>query len=705
MRQSLTFLLAVLIVTTAAQLTLGAEATPPKELQTAIEDLNQWIGEGANGQSWRNYLLAKELDEQINSGEDADKHVLRRIVAKYKSGADGLEKQRFVRVRKALEAWLEAMPAISVEELVAAVKNAKSNFVPIDDGSVQQAKGNLLATLKELDGYLGRGAKADAGRWREFLKRDEMDEALQSDKPDLRLLQAISSQYFKNEKGLEESRFVNVRTNMRKFMNAHFFAGEADIQDQHATQLDTLSETLTRYIESPNADDGIAIGRTLGWLHRANQNADLVEAIQHHYAQPNLFAQVSRRFMAVGIEEEVERQTSVRDTILGTRISGTATLTGRVSLDLIPSNDSAKMLIRLTGTANSKNVGYNRGVRVYTTGKTTIDGSKPITIDATRMHPGDAVAKCKTSTRINRIAANSAMVQKIAWKQAGSQKGQAQRIASRKAETRVKKEMNEQAAEMVGKANADIAEKVRLPLLRRGAFPQMLQLSTTAEALLVKLQQVNPFQLAAPSAPPEIDDPGDISVRIHESLVGNFTEAAIAGETLTDESLAEMIEELTGEVPQELLVTPETDAWSITFASSQPISVRFSDGKIRLAVRGRRFTRNDQQLSDLVEISSVYKVEKIDDGVKLTRDGEVKVDFLRRRSLGVTQVAFKQFLKNRFEAMFKSEFANDGVELPGRWGDAGKLSVRTVESGDGWISVAMELPNNNVAVRTASNEE
>jgi hypothetical protein len=233
----------------------------------------------------------------------------------------------------------------------------------------------------------------------------------------------------------------------------------------------------------------------------------------------------------------------------------------------------------------------------------------------------------------------------------------------------------------------------------------LFQTSTTSKYLLLKLLQVNPFQLAAPSAPPELDDPMDVAVRVHETMVGNFSEGAISGVTLTDERLAELLEEYTGEIPEELQVTPETDPWSITFDSSQPVSARFNDGSVRIAVRGRRFTRNEQELRDLVEIWANYQIDKTPNGVKLIRDGDVQVDFPRRGSLGISQVAFRQFLKKKFEAMFKPEFASDGIALPERWADAGELKIRSVKSGNGWLAVVTELSDDKVAARTAAIEE
>ena len=82
-------------------------------------------------------------------------------------------------------------------------------------------------------------------------------------------------------------------------------------------------------------------------------------------------------------------------------------------------------------------------------------------------------------------------------------------------------------------------------------------------------------QLAAPNAPPALTGKFDLAVRMHESLVGNLSQAVLGGVTLTDERLVEIIKDATGKVPEELAITEEDDPWSITFASELPIEVRF----------------------------------------------------------------------------------------------------------------------------------
>jgi hypothetical protein len=110
-----------------------------------------------------------------------------------------------------------------------------------------------------------------------------------------------------------------------------------------------------------------------------------------------------------------------------------------------------------------------------------------------------------------------------------------------------------------------------------------------------------------------------------------------------------------------------------------------------MAIRGRRFTRGDQAISEPIEISAKYTIEKTQTGSKVTRQGEVDVKFLERERLSAQQVAFKTFMTRKFEALFKPEIVSEGIVLKGRLEKAGKLQVQEIASDKGWIAIGWQL--------------
>jgi hypothetical protein len=219
----------------------------------------------------------------------------------------------------------------------------------------------------------------------------------------------------------------------------------------------------------------------------------------------------------------------------------------------------------------------------------------------------------------------------------------------------------------------------------------MLQFRSTADEVSVTALQAGAGQLAASGPPPAAAADHDLLVRFHQSLVNNATATVMSGMTLTDERLVQLIKRRGGEVPEELQPGPDKDPWSIGFDYTEPVSVTFGDAVIRVAIRGRRFTRGDQPLNELLEISANYAIELGERGAKLVRQGDVNVEFPRSQGrLSTRQIAYKTFMRRKFGALFKEEYVAEEAKLPERLAKAGPLRVGQISADDGWLTVAWD---------------
>jgi hypothetical protein len=364
-----------------------------------------------------------------------------------------------------------------------------------------------------------------------------------------------------------------------------------------------------------------------------------------------------------------------------------------VTGNLIENSDVAEIEMHLTGVNYSNNVGYNGPVTVYTTGTTYVDARKRLLLDADGLVALSAYATANANSSINKIAAKCCIVRQAARRRASKQEGQAEAIASRRAAGRVAGRFDEEVEAALADPRERYEAQFRHPLVRKGDFPQRFNLSTTEQALTLIAMQANGAQLGARTAPPRIAEGVDLSLRVHESMTGNFSEAVLGGMHLTDEQLAEMIEKQTGEVPEELQISEDKEPWSITFADRQPITAVFGEDTVWLAVQGRAFSRGDTVLREPIKISATYTLKRTDVGITLTRKGDVEVDFLRSGwRLNIRQVTFKTFMRRKFGAMFKEDFVGEGLKLPGRFEKVGTLKLAQMDSENGWIAVGWELP-------------
>jgi hypothetical protein len=669
--------------------------SPEAQLQTALDSLHEWLGTDENAQAWRRFLKSDDLTAQVAKGRAAERKVVREILARYAGDTSGLDKSRFVAVRQALETWAQDLAQLGPADLPQVAREALQDFTPSRAEDVQSARTELVAALERLDSFLAEGSEYNANRWKEYLHWADMETQLKAEtNADSKALSAVAERYCTQEHGLELTKFVEVRAALHRYANALALASSPDAKDTYQKHLTDLTERLQAYAQQPKTDDSIAIGKALGWLEKYGQAKDLIESVRKHYWKPNLYVQLSEDMLKTGVETDVDEHMPVEEVILGTSITGQANLRAQLSLDLVPSEHGAAFDILLLGTTASTNVGYNGPVTIYSQGLTTMDGRKRVFVDAHGFTAEPARAACQTTSTINDIAARFNIVRNIAWNKATASQPEAEAIASERAARRLEARMDEEAAELLQQANDLFSEKFRKPLVRRDAFPKTLRINTTDEALLITALETCSDQLGAPNDPPALNDKYDLAVRVHESLVANSTQAVWGGVTLTDERLQEIAFNLTGSIPDELAVSEENDPWSITFASERPIEVRFDDQGLSVWIRGTRFTRGDQEIKRSLEIAAKYRVEKGAHGVKLTRLGDVEVNFAKSNTRqSVQQVAMRTFMKKKFEQLFKAEVVSEGLALGGRWQKVGKFRLQQLQCDDGWLVMAWKQPS------------
>lgn len=580
-------------------------------------------------------------------------------------------------------------------DLAAAARQAAEQFAPITPQQLETARANLAQAVNRLEAFLKSGAAFKATGWKRYLGWTDLAGIATAQEPaSAELTQSLIARLTADQTGLDLKQFTEVRQALQNYQNVVAAAAHSSLQVEHQAKLAKLATHLEAYAKDlTSGDDALAIGQLTGWLSRANQAEELRKLIRAKYARPNVFGFASKDLMAAGVEEEIDRTAPIRDSILGTSIFGTGRMTGRTTLVLNENPAAAAYTVLLKGAVASRNVGYNGPVTIHSTGYTSVAASKGASATAAGLSSTPSLAQCGTSSRITGISANRRLVQRVAWNRASEQKGEADAIGAAHAAARIRQDMDAEAAKSIGGANDDYQKKFRHPLLRRGGFPEEYTYSTTPDRVLMRIMEAGDSQIGAPVPPPEHHRTNDLNLRAHESSVVNFSEYLIGGQLLTDVDIVRILsEDLGREVPEELQLSPDKDHWSITFTKDVPFRAQFRGQQVRMAIRGRTFTKGDQRMNDPVEIAALYSVQMENGGSKLTRLGDVEVTYLDRERLGATQVAFKTFLRRKFGSLFKPELTYGGLKMKGRFAKVGTLPLRELNADAAWITLGWDLP-------------
>ena len=681
----------------------GATAPASSELRAALDELDGWLGSGDNGRAWRRFLHTSELRAELSRGRTADRGALGRVLGRYEAGAAGADGARFARVRKALGA--EIATGLPQADLVALLEAARGQYAaPAAD--LQSAKARVVEVLARLDAYLAPGG-ANGAAWRAYLRSDDLAAQLRAEAPDARVLYEIRDLYLADQTGLDLPVFANVGSALAKYAGlaeAALPATAAEMDKQWAY----LATALPQYAQQPNEETAYEIGTRVGWLARLGQAPAFVQAVRERHGLPNLYVQASSGFVAAGLGRPIDDVAPVTDYILGTSISGTGHTVGRTQPRLIPASRRAVIENRLIATVHTKTVGYNGPAIIYADGQTELDGRIRLIVEDQAVKAEPATACATTSTCITGIDSSKSgvmgnIVVKVATRRADKQKGQAEWIAARHAEDRLRGRMNGQVKTELARAEREM--NARNPLLRRRRAAGVVSFATSDDFLHITSLQRDADQLGAATSPPAAPATGDLLVQLHETAANNWASAMLSGVTLKEEDVQAKVIELRGSLPDQLKSDEERGPWSLTFANVRPVSLSFGDGGFKVTIRGKRFTSADRQFRAM-NISATYKLH-IDGGrTKLVRQGELEIfppGFAEGQTLSTQQITLKTLLQKKFGKLLEPEILTEGLELPGDWKKVGKLSISHLQSEAGWLVLGWVRPA-ATADKMASNE-
>jgi hypothetical protein len=666
-------------------------ASSVAEVRQSLAELEQYLGDDAQASAWNSYLRTSILQRELARGDDADEVAVYRVLSRYSSGQSGLELAPFRKVRLALAAWHATLKPIGKQGLPDLARQIASEIHPAAESDVASARRELSQAIEQFASSLT--SEADR-RWADGLQLPAIRELAGTTTPDVRAASELLRALAVNTVGAERRELRLLRRALQHYVELSVYAADAKSDERTKAALAAVAEDLPA-VQKEGADSEAArrLGRNLGYLQRAGQASRLVGAIRRYYVQPNLFIQINRDVLAPAFEGPVDQVAPVQQFILGTDIRGTGHTVGRVDFALVPASDRATFAMTLNAKTYTDTVGYNGPVSIYSTGVAYIRSTKRILFDIEGLSDLPAQSTARVDNTINDIVPNrcgigSRLIERIAWKKAGQQEGEAREIAANLAADRASEQFNEQGRQRIAEANGRLRDKFRLPLVQKDELP-LVRSHTTDSQLFAEVLQANIDQLGALSDPPAIDGAPALAVRVHESAAANFGNVALAGETLNQAKIEKFYKDNNQPVPEELKPKADEPDWSMTFARVDPVTVSLDDNGFRVTLRGQRYTSGDRAFQAM-DISAAYKIEKTDRGARLVRQGDLEISppgHKPGQTLNAGQIALRRLLTRRFDGLFKPEIVTEGLKPPGRLASLGTLTLTQLTCDNGWATL------------------
>lgn len=737
-------------------LTSLASATTPddaSQLTAALDQLDEWVGPEANGNQWRKYLASRTLRAQIAKGAKADPAIVSRVLEQYLSGAKGLDKSRFVKVRQEIESWRDALQQQYVDDLPKLAWASRGDYRPASrEQRLSPSRTQLLQTTQALEQTLGTNSQF-AENWKQYLRWDRLAPHLTGDASvDAQAtadLAAVLKRFRSNAAGLENPAFTATAEALDQYLGMFQWYQLVGKTGQRARkkygpralerrtyllQLSELEKQLTRHQQSPSIETSRKVGQLLALVQQLEQSPQLVQAIRTEFTQPNVLAEVTESALQRLAQRPIDETQSVRDCILGARVCGLAHSTGCLALNTLASPDHVSLELQLTGTIHSDTVGHKKPVRITSHSHTNFVSTKHLQIsdDKFLALPAYASAHTKTNIRsVKKTGGNFArgLIERIAWKKVGESKSQGEYIASQRAKQKVNKKFDNQIAEALLKAWGKYDQKARTPLIRRGMFPENFQMSSTDHAINVGVTLASCEQMSTNATPIAMAETPDFSMTLHESAVNNFLPSILAGVGIKQDSQAAppqllgdyppWLKELTDKHSDKLsgegsTKEPSGEAsekfkpFSVLLNRTHPLSVQFDNQQVKLRIRIAELKTvedGEEQIRENWDLILTFDLVQDGNGIILRRVGDIDAfptgfdptelwgDRLPNEAVA-TRGALSKILKKRADSEngLPKEITIPPLQLPNPSGDERTLILQHLDCDNGWLTLGYQLP-------------
>ncbi|MEZ6135654.1 MAG: hypothetical protein R3C53_12160 [Pirellulaceae bacterium] len=566
---------------------------------------------------------------------------------------------------------------------------AKNELNPNTLPKVDVSKSELQFAIYELENFVGLGT-SNGQAWNTFLRLDELREELEEERPDVNLLMDLEMNMRQNYLGLEYQQFIKLRDKLNQYIRALRYGSDPE---KFFTFLEKKIDAVVVDLNEPEEGSGLArsnnIGVVTNYLHESGQTPWAISQVRSHYNTPNIQVYARETLLNRLLMRQVAEPNPVDECILGTRILGRACMAGVVSADVVPMLNGVSMRLNLSGTMTSQNKGYNRGVVFNTTGTSPVFATKQIFITPSGISSAPASASTNLQSEIQSIEHRLRIVRRIAKKKAAQQKPQADLIAQGRLQSKVQTQYDQQVNEQLAQASGQLSTLQaagQRPEIRRIGLPRpTLAIHSTDSTVNGQVVQAAAHQLTTTSQC-TISQPAssEIVVEAHQSAAINALDILMGGRTIRSENIDEYVQQITGQVSEEVKREAAGEPWTLTFASFRPIEVELDNDQVKLILRVTKMTRRAQVLNDSLTITVTYQPSYRDGVLTMTRVGDIDIS-----GRGTRATALRAFLKRKLEETFKEQVATKRLDLKQQFPNAPELVINSIKIDGGWVQVGM----------------
>jgi hypothetical protein len=237
-----------------------------------------------------------------------------------------------------------------------------------------------------------------------------------------------------------------------------------------------------------------------------------------------VYVQVSGRTLRRLIRRPVARETMVRESIVGTPVSGRAHTAGMLDLRLTPSIQNAAIDLLMHGHVHSQTTGYGGPVQIHSSGVTNFAASKRLVFEDQGYWVFPARASAQTSTTIRGISTDlprlrGRIARRIGGRRAMQMLPAADAEASQKAAARIAGQFDRDVDQQLATAHGKIYDALGALPLKQELLAGRLRFATTSNYLHCSLNRREGQAASVRPPAPSVYGSPDLAIHVHSSVV------------------------------------------------------------------------------------------------------------------------------------------------------------------------------------------
>jgi hypothetical protein len=252
-----------------------------------------------------------------------------------------------------------------------------------------------------------------------------------------------------------------------------------------------------------------------------------LNALSNRPARPLIVVRISKDALVSTLAQEIDETSAVDETLLGTRVTGTARTNGHPQVDLLDDPDRVSLLVTLRGTTASRTKGQTEPPVIHSRSNTTFIATKRVVFVPGKgffTEPAKVTAQTRTFTERVETARGGIVgriVARVAENEVESYRDQINDLARQKAERRIAHEFDKILQERLNRMNGTV--DLRTTIVGRDVKPAWCCCSTSQGVLVALSPTDRPITWTAVPHPGK--NVGPIQLLVHRSLVGEFERA------------------------------------------------------------------------------------------------------------------------------------------------------------------------------------